>query len=137
MIGNGAYGVFIIRSSRGNLIYNNTLMDNASLDSYDWDSVHHFEVNCQALDEGNSNVWYKEEAKLGNRWLDYSSDGVYKIDGSANSIDRYPIKIGGSQGGDTKPVDNSTNSGVPGFPSEALALGVTGAFLFPVFRKQN
>ncbi len=79
IVGNGAHGVFVIRSSQGNLIYNNTLIDNAGIESYDWDSIYHFEVGSQALDEGVGNAWFSEELKLGNavvrlRWSGWVQD---------------------------------------------------------------
>ena len=122
--GNKGYGLFIIRSSRGNYLYNNTFIDNAIRESYDWDDLYHFVLSSQALDEGSSNVWFSEEDKLGNRWSDYDSSGVYKIDGSANSVDKYPAKVGGSQDVVPKPIDDNSNQGIPGFPFESMILAI-------------
>ncbi len=130
IVRNGAHGVFVIRSSQGNRIYNNTLIDNAKIDSYDWDSIYHFEVKSQALDEGVGNTWFSEELKLGNRWSDYGGTGGYKIDGSVNSIDRYPMKLGETQSEENKPEDKTGQGVIPGFPIEALVLGVGLVILF-------
>jgi parallel beta-helix repeat protein len=49
---NGAYVVLIIRESASNKIFNNTIIDNAKIESYDWDSIYNFVVEQQALDGG-------------------------------------------------------------------------------------
>lgn len=124
IIGNKAHGIFIIRDSKGNTIYNNTLTENASIKSYEWDEIYHFEVKSQALDVGMGNVWSSEELKLGNRWSDYTGSGTYRIDGSANAVDAYPISTGESAEEESKPSEKPGQWAVPGYPVGALAFGL-------------
>jgi len=139
VVGNGAHGIFVIRSSERNQIYNNTLIDNANIDSYDWDEIYHFEVKSQALDEGVGNTWYNEELKLGNRWSDYGGQGEYKIDGSKNFVDKYPVKIY-SNLPDVEPTDE--NSGqekvFPTVPTVAIVFGFgLVIFLLGIVRRRR
>ncbi len=127
--GNGAHGIFIIRDSSGNVVYNNTLVDNASIESYEWDDIYHFEVKSQALDVGTANTWYSETRKLGNCWSDYGASGPYKIDGSANAIDMYPRKVGESPPKEEKSPE-IPNQGIPGYYPSAVIIGIFLALFF-------
>ena len=45
--------------------------------------------NINAQDDGFNTAW-DDGAKFGNLYSDYSGEGTYEIDGSANSVDHYP-----------------------------------------------
>ncbi|MGC9778550.1 MAG: right-handed parallel beta-helix repeat-containing protein [Candidatus Heimdallarchaeota archaeon] len=47
--------------------------------------------NSQAKDDGVENLWSKEGIRVGNYWSDWWGIGSYKINGSAENKDRYPI----------------------------------------------
>jgi parallel beta-helix repeat protein len=133
IMGNGAHGVFVIRNSQGNRVFNNTVSGNSEMKSYDWDTDYHFIVNSQAADEGGGNTWYSAELKLGNHWSDYGGSGVYKIDGSVNAADNYPSKAGEAPSGVPQPIepaDTSNQSGISGFPQEAVILGFVLSLIF-------
>lgn len=49
-----------------------------------------FSDNSQAVDEGN-NMWHNEIDEIGNYWADLETGESYKIDGSDNSEDKYPL----------------------------------------------
>ncbi len=116
--GNGAHGIFIIRDSAGNIIYDNTVYGNSVMGSYDWDNAYSFTVASQGLDEGTGNSWYFEGT--GNRWGDYSGSGDYLIDGSAGSVDKYPVKA------NYEPIEAPVepSGGVPGFGAVSLVCGL-------------
>ena len=125
---NGAYAVLIIRESASNKIFNNTIIDNAKIESYDWDSIYNFVVEQQALDAGSNNVWYDAENKRGNAWSDYSGTGEYTIDGSAHAVDKYPRKGQSTSPGTEHPQESvDTQTGVPGFMAESIMIGVITA----------
>lgn len=116
--GNGAHGVFIIRDSAGNLIYDNTVYGNSVMDSYTWDNIYSFTVTSQGLDEDAGNSWYFEET--GNKWGDYSGSGDYVIDGGAGSVDKYPVMAS------FEPIEvpSESSNGVPGFGFVSLVCGI-------------
>ncbi len=96
ILNNGRYGVYIYSGSY-NLIYNNSFFYNhGSGDSYN--SLH-----LQASDNGTNNQW--NVTGIGNYWRDWANnndtndqngDGIvdwpYKIDGTANVVDHFPLK---------------------------------------------
>jgi hypothetical protein len=45
----------------------------------------------QGYDAGRENLWFDEEYKVGNHWSDFEGRGKYSIDGSAESVDKYPL----------------------------------------------
>ncbi len=45
----------------------------------------------QAIDDGVENLWSKEGTRIGNYWSDWWGIGSYKINGTADNKDRYPI----------------------------------------------
>ncbi|MHA2135773.1 MAG: NosD domain-containing protein [Candidatus Thorarchaeota archaeon] len=77
IIGSSEYG---IRSSDSNFnrIFGNTLSDSGI---------------ANAIDTGTSNVW-DNGIDQGNFWSDYDGGGLYEIPGSANSVDRWPERVG-------------------------------------------
>jgi parallel beta-helix repeat protein len=44
----------------------------------------------QATDDGSANFW-DDGISEGNHWSNYNGSGVYQIDGSAGSVDNYPV----------------------------------------------
>jgi len=131
IVGNGAHGVFIIRDSTGNRVINNAFSGNSQMESYDWDSIYSFTVSSQGLDEGRGNYWSDEEALRGNRWSDYSGEGEYRIDGSANAVDKYPAEAQALTPAQEHSETEQDTSGVrvPGFTGVAVALGALTATL--------
>jgi parallel beta-helix repeat protein len=73
------YGINIYNDSYNNLVHHNTFIDN------------NVDGNSQASDNGKKNKWYDPIEKEGNYWSNLGTDCKYKIDGSANSKDLYPI----------------------------------------------
>lgn len=126
ILGNGGHGVFIIRDSTGNRVYNNTVTGNGYIESYEWDEIYSYIVSSQGCDEGMGNMWYDEESKTGNSWSDYSGSGDYIIDGSAGTVDKYPL----SSEAPTKNPAEETDGQIPGFGVPSLVLGVLIMTLF-------
>jgi parallel beta-helix repeat protein len=127
--GNGVHGVFIIRSSTGNTMTNNTLSGNSRIESYNWDDIYHFTVKSQGLDEGQGNHWYVEETHTGNRWSDYSGKGEYLIDGSAKTVDRYPASTVTTPNTPMEPSEDTGVKGIPWLRTQDILLGVTAGIL--------
>jgi len=127
--GNGAHGVFIIRDSTGNRVLNNTLRGNSQMESYDWDDIYIFTVGSQGLDEGRSNQWSDDLTRTGNRWSDYTGQGEYRIDGSANAVDRHPAEAETLAPAQDNQDQERGGGVIPGFTVGALALGVLAATL--------
>ena len=69
-------------SNGGIIIHHNALIDN------------YLDGTSQARDSSElddiENIWYDEILLEGNYWSDWVS-GVYYIDGSAGSVDPYPL----------------------------------------------
>ncbi|MHA1303162.1 MAG: right-handed parallel beta-helix repeat-containing protein [Candidatus Heimdallarchaeaceae archaeon] len=80
LIRNSAHGVYCDAETKNSLIYFNDFIEN------------NLEGNSQAYDAGNNNTWYNSETQIGNFWSDYLF-GAYKIEGSANSKDLYPLNL--------------------------------------------
>jgi parallel beta-helix repeat protein len=131
IVGNGAHGVLIVRDSAGNRIINNTFSGNSQMETYDWDDIYSFTVTSQGLDEGRGNHWSDEETLWGNSWSDYSGEGEYRIDGSANAVDRYPAKAQAltPTQGRSETEQGTGGGGVPGFTDLAMVLGALAAML--------
>jgi parallel beta-helix repeat protein len=88
------HGVCLLALSRNNTLYHNNFINNTEGNAYD---------------EGIYNQW--DSGSAGNYWSDYTSndtdhngigDDLYSIQGSAGSVDRYPLmhSWGTSQKGD-------------------------------------
>lgn len=84
---NSLYGTTVTESAEFNVFHHNNFIDNNKYGS------------CQASDDGKKTTWYDEDSKEGNYWSDREKRGPYKIDGTANSEDPYPLK---------EPVNNFT-----------------------------
>ena len=79
---NSHYGIIMEFDSDNNTIHHNIFIDNYT-PSY-----------SQASDSGGeNNLWYDEEALEGNYWSDWTGSGGYEIDGTAGSIDLYPLSL--------------------------------------------
>jgi parallel beta-helix repeat protein len=130
VVGNGAHGIFIIRGSTGNRVYNNTVSGNSAIKSYQWDDIYSFTVASQGCDEGRGNTWYDESTKTGNMWSDYDGVGSYLIDGSAGAVDKYPI----TGGGQTVEPSEALSGGIPGFGFVSL---LVGALVWLMYRGCN
>ncbi|MHA1420010.1 MAG: right-handed parallel beta-helix repeat-containing protein [Candidatus Heimdallarchaeaceae archaeon] len=97
---NNNRGIFLYDSAC-DVIYN-ILYKNVGYGVYlsgsDSDLVHHnnFVANnlggpSQANDDGSNHFWYDTVTLEGNYWSDWSGTGTYAIDGSAGSVDLYPL----------------------------------------------
>ncbi len=78
---NKGYGAYLNINNEDNEIYHNYFTNN---------SYKREEESKQACDNGERNFWYNKEIKEGNYWNDLE-EIVYRIDGSANSTDLYPL----------------------------------------------
>ncbi len=78
---NGQHGIDIIGDN--NLIHHNSFIDNNPKGA------------SQARDTGEDNLWYDSISMEGNLWSDWSERGSYAIEGSADSVDIYPMFIEG------------------------------------------
>ncbi len=78
---NKGYGAYLNINNEDNEFYHNYFINN---------SYKREEESKQACDKGERNFWYNKEIKEGNYWDDLE-EIVYRIDGSANSIDLYPL----------------------------------------------
>ncbi len=106
---NSQHGLAIISASSFNFIHHNKFIDNSKESTYTITGDRIDTINSQGYDEGNQNMWHDASTGHGNWWSDFSS-GVYEIDGSANSIDLYPQKIGQQNGETTSETSLSTIS---------------------------
>ncbi len=76
---NEDYGVYLRYDSDNNLIHHNTFVDN------------NLGGTSQAFDNCTNNFWYYSTTLEGNYWDDWTGIGSYSIDGSAGSVDLYPL----------------------------------------------
>ena len=90
---NSEYGLFLDIQSSNNVIHHNEFYNN-NLDGY-----------SQACDDGENNTWFDPTLKEGNMWMDYEGEGYYYIDGTARSVDIYPL---GSESTKTNNLSAST-----------------------------
>ncbi len=67
--------------SMNNVIHHNSFVDNER----------EFLEVSQAVDDGENNIWYDTTTNEGNYWSDWSGEGVYEMEGQANSTDPYPL----------------------------------------------
>lgn len=74
------FGMYIDENSQDNIIHHNEFVDNNF----------YYTQGPQAFDDGSNNTWYDKTSNEGNYWSDYSTI-PYVIDGSANSIDPWPL----------------------------------------------
>ena len=85
--------VIVISVSSNNHIYSNTIIgevysENANIDGADADIP-----TSLAHDGGSSNFWYNGSSQTGNYWSDCRGSR-YRIDGSAESVDKFPMNCG-------------------------------------------
>ena len=73
------YGLTLVGSSENDVIFLNSFINNNPSGS------------SQASDEGVNNTWYSPLMNVGNYWDDLESEN-YTIDGTAGSIDLFPIQ---------------------------------------------
>lgn len=76
---NSEYGLLFDIQSSNNVIHHNEFYNN-NIDGY-----------SQACDDGDNNTWFDPTLKEGNLWKDYEGEGDYYIDGTAQSVDIYPL----------------------------------------------
>jgi parallel beta-helix repeat protein len=76
--GSSFYGIELRSYTANNIIHHNYLIDNGGITS-------------QASDDGANNIWYDTSTNEGNYYSDWSGSGSYSIDGSAGSVDPYPL----------------------------------------------
>ncbi len=96
------YGVVLWPSVNNILVHHNTFLSN------------NLGGTSQAYDSGANNVWFDTTTNVGNMWYDWTG-GPYSIDGTAGSVDPYPIPQ-------------------PGFPEFSVTTGILllGVSLFSV-----
>jgi parallel beta-helix repeat protein len=97
IINSTQHGLVFVGTSRFNVVYNNTFINNGHVDEYTIDNDHSGNLQSQGYDEGSDNIWYDSSSSTGNVWDDYSGFGAYAIDGPANSFDLYPRSLQPSQ----------------------------------------
>jgi parallel beta-helix repeat protein len=99
------YGIYLCQSSSNNTLYKNNIIDNTihGVNMTDCEDIivyyNNFTNNgIHATDSGLNSVWHN--GTVGNYWDDYdgkdvNDDGIgdtsYLIDGSAGSLDMYPL----------------------------------------------
>ncbi|MHA1224301.1 MAG: right-handed parallel beta-helix repeat-containing protein [Candidatus Heimdallarchaeaceae archaeon] len=98
----GNYSISVANSDNL-LILNNTFQNNINYTIYLSSSVTNSSLynnsfylsnlngTSQAYDSGINNVWYNSTELIGNLWSDWNGTGSYSIDGTALSLDLYPI----------------------------------------------
>ena len=101
---NSEYGLLFDTQSSNNVIYHNEFYNN-NLAGY-----------SQARDDGENNTWFDPTLKEGNMWMDHEGKGDYYIDGTAHSVDIYPL---GSEPTNTNNV--SASQGISYFSIFMLA----------------
>lgn len=79
---NVGYGALLMSSTSNYVVHHNSFINNPLSE----------EASSQAYDEGTDNYWYLPETSTGNFWSDKGIGGKYYIDGSANSVDLFPLK---------------------------------------------
>jgi parallel beta-helix repeat protein len=82
LLKNREYGIFIESGSNNSIHHNNFTRNNLNGTSQGF---------SQAYDAGEDNTWWEEETEEGNHWSDWTKRKPYKIDGQAESFDRYPL----------------------------------------------
>jgi len=73
------YAIDIDGFTSNTLIYHNSFIQNNALGT------------SQAIDNGNHNEWFNLSLLEGNYWDNLGSNSTYEIDGSAGSVDLYPL----------------------------------------------
>ena len=76
---NFMYGIELVATVSNMKIHHNNFIDNAA------------GAASQAFDSGSNNFWYDSSVNEGNYWNDLGGAGTYALDGTAGSIDLYPL----------------------------------------------
>jgi hypothetical protein len=74
------YGVYLNADSSSNVVFRNSFFHNY---------LHN--TTSQGYDEGYGNVWYEPVVFKGNFWSNLGSNITYEIDGTAESVDLFPL----------------------------------------------
>jgi len=82
LLENVGYGVTLNSGTMDYLIHHNSFFNNQI----------YSDALSQASDDGVENHWYQPETLVGNFWSDHGLSSKYKIDGTAESVDLYPLK---------------------------------------------
>jgi parallel beta-helix repeat protein len=89
-------GNHIERCSVGDTVFDflryGVWLDNAHLNTIFGNTISGSGIG-NALDDGGFNIW-DNGIDTGNTWSDYNGGGLYEISGSANSVDRWPERVG-------------------------------------------
>ena len=78
---NTLHGLFLRYGTYNNTVHHNAFVDN-NINEY-----------SQAKDDGEGNLWYEVISEEGNYWSNIGQNYTYMIEGSANSIDPYPLSV--------------------------------------------
>ena len=78
---NTLHGLFLRYETYNNTVHHNAFVDN-NINEY-----------SQAKDDGEGNLWYDVISEEGNYWSNIGQNYTYMIEGSANSIDPYPLSV--------------------------------------------
>lgn len=81
--GSTTYAIILDSECDSNEIYFNDFIDNCKIA---------LGIISQARDDGINNMWYNAVEEKGNYWSDWDEEGNYNIDGSAYSVDKFPMK---------------------------------------------
>lgn len=105
-----SYGIYLFGGANNNTIYGNFLYYNNNTGST------YNSTLFQARDDGYNN-WWNSTTGIGNYWLDWAEnnatndnngDGIvdyaYHVNGSAHSIDYYPLKVSNLSGIISRPL---------------------------------
>ena len=79
---NNYYGLTLDENSDSNQIYNNYFLGNYNPEM------------AQAEDDGEGNSWSSYYEEIGNFWDNLNGNSVYRISGSAESVDLFPLRKG-------------------------------------------
>lgn len=90
---NSQHGIALVTGSSHNMVFNNSLIGNAIVTTYNIDGDRTGTITSQGYDEGRNNFWYILSQSLGNYWSDYLGTGSYFLDGASSSEDLFPSII--------------------------------------------
>ena len=76
---NEEYGIHLFSNSENNNIHHNIFINNNLLNI------------IQVKDDGINNIWFGSLTLEGNYWSDWDGTSSYSIEGSASSVDPYPL----------------------------------------------
>lgn len=82
LLENVGYGVTLNGGTKDYIVHHNSFFNNLIPS----------DALSQASDDGIGNCWYHPDTLVGNYWSDRGISSKYEIDGTAESIDSYPLK---------------------------------------------